>query len=121
MTDEQLPPIEEDIELVRRFTAPLLERIAELERQLEEAKKDAEVFCPKCNGSGEMIVLSDNGPDAHEMTVCCDHCNGAGTIDAAYEGVLNLLRRMTTAWHKALPYQVAHERASSAAIAQEQK
>jgi len=35
---ERLPPMDEDIELVRRFTEPLNNKIALLEQQLAEAK-----------------------------------------------------------------------------------
>lgn len=40
MTDEQLPTIEDDLELVQRFTAPLLERIAALEAKLAQRVPD---------------------------------------------------------------------------------
>ncbi len=41
-------------------------------------------LCPRCDGSGEVTVLSDNSPDAHDVVVCCDHCQGSGAAtDAA--------------------------------------
>ena len=49
-------------------------------------------LCPKCGGSGETTVLSDNGPDAYDVPVCCPHCDGAETLVAAYDGVVKLLR-----------------------------
>ncbi|CUK23339.1 Uncharacterised protein [Achromobacter xylosoxidans] len=40
--------------------------------------------CPRCGGSGQITVLSDNSPDAHDVDVCCDHCQGTGgAADAA--------------------------------------
>lgn len=40
--------------------------------------------CPRCGGSGQITVLSDNSPDAHDVEVCCDHCQGTGAaVDAA--------------------------------------
>ncbi|MDX3986127.1 MAG: hypothetical protein QHC88_12825 [Achromobacter sp.] len=41
-------------------------------------------LCPRCDGSGEITVMSDNSPDAHDVVVCCDHCQGSGAAtDAA--------------------------------------
>lgn len=40
--------------------------------------------CPRCDGSGEITVMSDNSPDAHDVDICCDHCQGSGAaVDAA--------------------------------------
>lgn len=40
--------------------------------------------CPRCGGTGNITVLSDNSPDAHDVEVCCDHCQGTGAaVDAA--------------------------------------
>lgn len=44
-----------------------------------------EVVCPRCLGTGTIPALSDNSPDAHEIDICCDHCNGNGTAGAAYK------------------------------------
>lgn len=47
----------------------------------DERQADA---CPRCDGSGEITVMSDNSPDAHDVDVCCDHCQGSGAaVDAA--------------------------------------
>lgn len=47
----------------------------------DERQADA---CPRCDGSGEITVASDNSPDAHDVVVCCDHCQGSGAaVDAA--------------------------------------
>lgn len=41
-------------------------------------------LCPRCDGSGEITVMSDSSPDAHDVNVCCDHCQGSGAaVDAA--------------------------------------
>lgn len=47
----------------------------------DERSADA---CPRCDGSGEITVMSDNSPDADVVLVCCDHCQGSGAaVDAA--------------------------------------
>ncbi|CAB3928207.1 hypothetical protein LMG26858_06174 [Achromobacter anxifer] len=47
----------------------------------DERQADA---CPRCGGGGEITVMSDNSPDAHDVDVCCDHCQGSGAaVDAA--------------------------------------
>lgn len=47
----------------------------------DERRPDA---CPRCDGSGHISVPSDNSPDAREVDVCCDHCQGTGAaVDAA--------------------------------------
>ncbi|MGE8691591.1 MAG: hypothetical protein ACN6PJ_30895 [Achromobacter sp.] len=47
----------------------------------DERQADA---CPRCDGSGEITVMSDSSPDAHDVVVCCDHCQGSGAaVDAA--------------------------------------
>lgn len=47
----------------------------------DEKQADA---CPRCDGSGEITVMSDSSPDAHDVVVCCDHCQGSGAaVDAA--------------------------------------
>lgn len=45
----------------------------------------AEVPCPRCLGTQTIPAMSDNGPDAHEVDVCCDHCDGDGTGRGAYK------------------------------------
>lgn len=51
----------------------------------EEAKDERQDdACPRCHGSGEITVMSDNSPDAYDVDVCCDHCQGSGAAaDAA--------------------------------------
>ncbi|MDN7495037.1 hypothetical protein QZM89_07550 [Burkholderia gladioli] len=49
--------------------------------------------CPRCNGSGEAVAYTDNGPDATEETVNCPHCNGHGTLAEAYAGVVAALEK----------------------------
>lgn len=44
-----------------------------------------EIICPRCLGSGTVPAMSDNGPDAYEVEVCCDHCDGSGTAGNAYK------------------------------------
>ncbi|WP_258231380.1 hypothetical protein [Achromobacter pulmonis] len=47
----------------------------------DERQADA---CPRCDGSGEITVMSDNSPDAHDVIFCCDHCQGSrAATDAA--------------------------------------
>ncbi|MFY1969611.1 hypothetical protein ACOTDD_30310 [Achromobacter xylosoxidans] len=47
----------------------------------DERQPDA---CPHCDGTGTITVMSDSSPDAHDMDVCCDHCQGSGAaVDAA--------------------------------------
>ncbi|MGF6963017.1 hypothetical protein OKW43_000022 [Paraburkholderia sp. WC7.3g] len=46
-----------------------------------------DAWCPRCQGSGEENVMSDNGPDAYEQTINCQHCDGRGTLYHAYFGV----------------------------------
>ena len=41
-------------------TEPLLQRIAELERQLEEARKDAKP-CPTCESLARAVMLDQTG------------------------------------------------------------
>lgn len=52
--------------------------------------------CPKCDGSGEIKVMSNGGPDAEELPAKCDHCNGVGTLEAAYAGVVGKLDELHT-------------------------
>lgn len=47
--------------------------------------------CPHCGGSGEVMFMSDGGPDAYEVPGECPHCNGNQTLEAAYDGVVKLL------------------------------
>lgn len=49
--------------------------------------------CPRCNGSGEAVAYTDNGPDAIEETVNCPYCNGHGTLAEAYTGVVAALEK----------------------------
>lgn len=37
--------------------------------------------CEQCDGSGERQYLSDNSPDAYEVTGACGGCNGNGTTE----------------------------------------
>lgn len=74
--------------------------------------------CPRCEGSGAIVVPSDNGPDAYNVEVCCPHCEGTGGLLDAYNGVCKLLvkqhadnmRAMAEVWNKArsAPAPVAH-------------
>jgi hypothetical protein len=45
-------------------------------------------LCPACGGSGEAVQMSDSSPDAYEVPCPCLHCNGEGSLDAAYRGVV---------------------------------
>lgn len=47
----------------------------------------AEAPCPRCLGTQTIPAMSDNGPDAHEVEVCCDHCDGDGTGRGAYKAL----------------------------------
>lgn len=38
--------------------------------------------------------MEGGGPDAYEVPALCSHCNGSGTLAAAYEGVLAMHRRL---------------------------
>lgn len=57
----------------------------------QPAKEQEPAYCPNCRGTGETTVMSDNGPDAHEVPIVCPHCDGAQTLEAAYSGVCKLL------------------------------
>lgn len=48
--------------------------------------------CPRCDGSGTIMVPSDNSPDAYDVPEDCPHCDGVGTFEAAYRGVCKLLK-----------------------------
>ncbi|WP_133425220.1 hypothetical protein, partial [Achromobacter xylosoxidans] len=55
--------------------------VSTVEDAQDERQADA---CPRCEGSGGITVMSDNSPDAHDVVVCCDHCQGSGAaVDAA--------------------------------------
>jgi len=49
--------------------------------------------CPRCNGSGFELEWSDASPDAHQVEVNCDHCDGAGSLGAAYTHLSQMLKR----------------------------
>lgn len=53
----------------------------------------AEVSCPRCLGTQTIPAMSDNGPDAYEVEVCCDHCEGSGTAKGAYEALAKFKQR----------------------------
>lgn len=60
---------------------PAAPGVSTVEDAQTERQADA---CPRCEGSGEITVMSDNSPDAHDVVVCCDHCQGSGAaVDAA--------------------------------------
>ena len=64
--------------IARMLAAP---GVSTVEDAQDERQADA---CPRCEGSGEITVMSDNSPDAHDVVVCCDHCQGSGAaVDAA--------------------------------------
>ncbi|RQR87677.1 MULTISPECIES: hypothetical protein [unclassified Burkholderia] len=52
---------------------------------------DGNSDCPRCAGSGEETEMTDEGPDAREITVNCRYCDGHGTLYSAYVGASNLL------------------------------
>ncbi|MBN3822295.1 hypothetical protein G3O00_01510 [Burkholderia sp. Ac-20384] len=52
---------------------------------------DGNFDCPRCAGSGEETEMTDEGPDAREITVNCRYCDGHGTLYSAYVGASNLL------------------------------
>jgi hypothetical protein len=72
----------------------------------QAGKGDHESLCQNCGGSGGVTELSDSSPDAYDIAVCCPHCNGSGALEDAYTGVVELLRRATANYYKALPYMV---------------
>ena len=49
--------------------------------------------CPRCSGSGFELQWSDASPDAHQVEVNCDHCDGAGSLGAAYTHLSQMLKR----------------------------
>jgi hypothetical protein len=59
-------------------------RLTEYEQALEQLD---EIICPRCLGTGTVPAMSDNGPDAYEIEVCCDHCDGNATAGAAYKAL----------------------------------
>lgn len=48
-------------------------------------------YCPRCKGHGEETAMTNNGPDAEELTIACQHCGGEGSLSEAYKGVAKLL------------------------------
>lgn len=58
-------------------------------------------LCPVCKGSGEGWMLSDNGPDAHNIQVDCQECNGRGSLIGAYESMKAQLSSMNERYTKA--------------------
>lgn len=58
-------------------------------------------LCPICKGSGEGWMLSDNGPDAHNIQVDCQDCNGRGSLIGAYESMKTQLASMNERYTKA--------------------
>lgn len=58
-------------------------------------------LCPACKGSGEGWMLSDNGPDAHNIQVDCQECNGRGSLIGAYESIKTQLASMNERYTKA--------------------
>ncbi|HOF31410.1 MAG TPA: hypothetical protein PK441_11225 [Burkholderiaceae bacterium] len=60
--------------------------------EFEETDPDnCEHYCPHCGGSGEVEEADSAGPDARMVPVSCQHCDGHGTLIAAYRGAVNLL------------------------------
>lgn len=58
-------------------------------------------LCPVCKGSGDGWMLSDNGPDAHNIQVDCQECNGRGSLIGAYESMKAQLGSMNERYTKA--------------------
>jgi predicted DNA-binding transcriptional regulator AlpA len=88
--------------------APLKQRRAAIEAALRDAPQaeptdpeDCHAWCPRCDGTGDEVQMSDSSPDAHEVTVNCRHCDGAGTLYAAYNGVVRELAKKHQAYIKA--------------------
>ena len=48
-------------------------------------------YCTCCKGTGEVMVMDGNGPDAQEIPANCPHCEGLQTLAEAYRGVCKLL------------------------------
>lgn len=65
-------------------------------------------WCPRCNGTGEETHQEGRGPDVYEVPGLCTHCDGNGTLKAAYEGVLKL-RQLTEKRYLKLCAQVYHQ------------
>lgn len=63
--------------------------------------EDCNAWCPRCNGHGHDVEMSDSGPDAYEVMVNCRHCDGEGTLYAAYTGVVRELAKKHQAYLKA--------------------
>jgi hypothetical protein len=63
--------------------------------------EDCRAWCPRCDGTRDEVQMSDSSPDAHEVTVNCRHCDGAGTLYAAYTGVVRELAKQHEAYSKA--------------------
>lgn len=96
---------------LRDVQIPELKRaiLAKLQASSQAAQGVVEVACPRCDGSGTVIEMSDSSPDAHEVTVECDHCGGAGDLESAYLGATKLLSNAKSAYYKALPYMVKYQ------------
>lgn len=58
--------------------------------------KGTDAPCPRCDGSGEITVMSDGGPDAYEVPMNCDHCSGTGGLADAYAQVAKRLEETDT-------------------------
>lgn len=78
----------------------------------------AEAPCPRCLGTQTIPAMSDNGPDAHEVDVCCDHCDGDGTGSGAYKTLAAFYRTASTELTQ-LRYYHWHTRQAAAKQAQQ--
>lgn len=66
-----------------------------------EADGMGEAACPCCNGSGEGWILSDASPDADNIQVDCQECNGRGSLLGAYESMKTQLHSLGERYVKA--------------------
>jgi hypothetical protein len=59
----------------------------------QPAEQEPVAQCPRCNGSGDIVVMDSAGPDALEVPAPCPHCGGSGSLADAYHGVVKLLEK----------------------------
>jgi hypothetical protein len=91
------------VEAVAKATPPAAQPAPVQEPTLPELSdpEDCRAWCPRCDGTRDEVQMSDSSPDAHEVTVNCRHCDGAGTLYAAYTGVVRELAKQHEAYSKA--------------------
>lgn len=77
-------------------------KVTLLQDEIERLKGgQGEPVCPACKGSGEGWILYDASPDAHNIQVDCQECNGRGSLLGAYESMKTQLNSLSDRYVKA--------------------